>query len=392
MSDLIQILSDQPETQIWTHLRQWESVSLARQFIEEKADRNGDTLSPDMLDAKAHGIAYSMRNAREYFMFPPDHLSARILNTYYGLMGFVGAILIADTSTTCDLAELEKASRMGHGLHNIDDDGASFPEAQKVFVKQSGFFVKYLKLLGATINDVCIPGRLGSISELQPDKVDRLVSLDSLLARVPEIAEMYARVTGKPPLNVRVWSSDRNSKAYSRRMRKKINAEMAGKPEDGQSPQLTTHWVSFRGAVPLTGEQVREVLRPPLTDIEQEEGPDASRLAWVGKVSLNDGPYWYDNLTTYKTDLCGTSWIKPMLGGASDPISTHFMLQYLLSILVRYRPMLWREVNEGELDKYAALTRHYIETSHRILPQMVLEKVSGMRVEATQPGSIFGPL
>ena len=66
---------------------------------------------------------------------------------------------------------------------------------------------------------------------------------------------------------------------------------------------------------------------------------------------------------------------------------TCVVLLYALSIVVRYRPSLWRRVQEGDLDHLRVLIEAFLFVVERILPEQFLETVSGQRVYAKQPGS-----
>jgi len=48
-----------------------------------------------------------------------------------------------------------------------------------------------------------------------------------------------------------------------------------------------------------------------------------------------------------------------------------------LSIIVRYRPSLWRRILDGDLDHLRTLIEAFIAVAERILPQAFLETVTG---------------
>jgi hypothetical protein len=74
------------------------------------------------------------------------------------------------------------------------------------------------------------------------------------------------------------------------------------------------------------------------------------------------------------------------LGSLKEYRATCVVLLYALSIVVRYRPSLWRRVQEGDLDHLQVLIEAFLFVVERILPEQFLEAVSGQRVYAKQPG------
>jgi hypothetical protein len=62
------------------------------------------------------------------------------------------------------------------------------------------------------------------------------------------------------------------------------------------------------------------------------------------------------------------------------------VILYALSIVVRYRPSLWRRIQEGDLDHVRVLIEAFLFVVERVLPEQFLEKILGQRVDARQPG------
>ncbi len=63
--------------------------------------------------------------------------------------------------------------------------------------------------------------------------------------------------------------------------------------------------------------------------------------------------------------------------GIDDVLVIEFMLLYVLSIWVRYRPALWREVNEGALDQFRALVTNLLIVVERTAPNTALDRLYG---------------
>jgi hypothetical protein len=65
------------------------------------------------------------------------------------------------------------------------------------------------------------------------------------------------------------------------------------------------------------------------------------------------------------------------------------VLLYALSIVVRYRPSLWRRIQEADWDQYKVLIHAALDAIDRVLPQEFLQSITGRHIHAAQPGSIY---
>lgn len=78
-------LSETPIEAIWLRIRQLQSVTLARKTIERRWREEGVGLEPSVIQSKAEGLAYALRNAADYFQTNEGrNVSQRVLNLYYG--------------------------------------------------------------------------------------------------------------------------------------------------------------------------------------------------------------------------------------------------------------------------------------------------------------------
>jgi hypothetical protein len=83
---------------------------------------------------------------------------------------------------------------------------------------------------------------------------------------------------------------------------------------------------------------------------------EASRWSYfIGDLKHPKEKLWWQCLDIYKSGYCGTSIIVPLWGQITDPFVIHFMTLYALSIVVRYLPLLWHEIEDGSLDHIRAL-------------------------------------
>jgi hypothetical protein len=81
-----------------------------------------------------------------------------------------------------------------------------------------------------------------------------------------------------------------------------------------------------------------------------------------------------------------SAFLMPILGSLKEYRATCVVLLYALSIVVRYRPSLWRRVQEGDLDHLRVLIEAFLFVVERILPEQFLETVSGSSRRLWQPG------
>jgi hypothetical protein len=62
---------------------------------------------------------------------------------------------------------------------------------------------------------------------------------------------------------------------------------------------------------------------------------------------------------------------------------------YALSIVMRYRPSVWRRVQEGDLDQMRVLIEAFLAIVERVLPHEFLEKITGQKIIVKELGSFY---
>lgn len=98
---------------------------------------------------------------------------------------------------------------------------------------------------------------------------------------------------------------------------------------------------------------------------------------------------WWDALDVHTSPLGRQALILPLFGRITQYRAICFALLYALSIIVRYRPSVWRRVQEGDLDHMRVLIEAALVVVERILPQEFLASITGVKIHAKQPGSFF---
>jgi hypothetical protein len=390
------ILSENPLDGIWTQLSAWESSTLARRLIEERASDVEHPIEEALLERKATALAYCIRNARENLVATAAlSLTPRIVANYYGCLWLASALLVADPTNDVDLASLESFTKRGHGLGNIVSDDGAFPDNEYVFLREVGFFPQLLFWLGLTkeqIKDLCLPTekRMSSYADVLTEYRDRLITVNGLFARIPELKDSYEDIAKQPSFVFRIYPASKNQGEdfadwqfdQTRNLRR-----------TSLSPQKRTRdytWISV-GSSDETLEAHLKEHGPPLEGWELS-GTEGDR-SWKGRFHHPSGEPYYRFLPTYSSAMAPTSWIKPVLPGITDQFALQLILLYELSILARYRPAVWRELLEGSLDHYRTLILSYNSVVARVIPELVLRRIIGRRaIQVDRPGSWTAPL
>jgi hypothetical protein len=100
---------------------------------------------------------------------------------------------------------------------------------------------------------------------------------------------------------------------------------------------------------------------------------------WHGSLPLHHSPF--------TPNVAGTL-IQPLFGSITEFRSIALALLYGLSIVVRYRPSIWRRIQEGDLDHYRSLIESFLSVVERVLPEQFLAAILGVPVYARQPGTL----
>jgi hypothetical protein len=371
----VRLYTEDPIESLWEYLSLYESSVLASKLIQEKANLQGINLSTEDLEAKSTALAYCLRNARENITFQSPSLTTRATANYYGCLWLICAVIVGEPHNCIDLRRLESFTKGGHGLQNVEDESANFPDSEFVYVRNSGLLPEILKFEGleeGAIKKLCPEKKIKDVKSTSAEDRDLLVSLNDLFARIPELKNIYKAVTGRNPLWVVVMED-----AQELVLRARIGTEL---------PDTRTVAVRLHGSQEMSKEEVEE-LESPVTDLEFKDD------AWVGKISCNEEQPWSTSCTNYHSTLAGTSyiWIKRLLKSINSGLVIHLMLLYELSILARYRPAVWREILEGKYSEYRGLIQAYNRLFARVVPELVLGRLVGKSVHVISPGGLFGP-
>jgi hypothetical protein len=195
------LLSEEPIEAIWLRIRQLQSVTLAKKLIERRALADGVQLDEAVIQSKAEGVAYALRNASDYFQTKEGrNVSQRILNLYYGSLAFAFAEMLAAPKGTKTLSEIENSTKVGHGLYTLDGFGNGLEQiAVGVF---AGFFPAWTASVGSSIGAIP-PKKARRFEDLAAYAPASWVSVETLFASIPEVADLFSDIFEGKPMWVR---------------------------------------------------------------------------------------------------------------------------------------------------------------------------------------------
>ncbi len=362
---------------IWLRLRRLTSFQLCRKVIE----RRTTGLESDVIDLKAKGMAWAIRSALGYWDTKPGDLNAKILSRYYALLQISIAEQIASNDPSDTLVSIQRHTEFGHGLFTLQNPNISFPESYLVGCLGSGHFAAYTKKLGVDLSAFSFKSKPRKFDKLQPQELGKLLSLSDLMRRVPELQGVTSEYFGKSPLSFQIASNT------SRNLRKMGQVVFDLPPK---SDKITTYVSIIPHGYDVSAEELNSYGFPIKNIVKETEDPLGNNRYFVGEIQ-HEPPNWWKHVETYKSGYCGTSIVVPFWGTV-DMFLLHILILYATSIIVRYLPEKWHEIEDGDLDHFHALFDHYMVIVDNVLPKIVIERLTGVKLLATQPGSLDAPI
>lgn len=369
------ILSETPIEQIWFRVDQLRSTTLALKMISKRGFREGCELSPEQLAAKAEGLSFAIRNAADYFRAGHDEsLSRRALSLYYGSLSFAFAeMLAAPTGGAESLDAVEAITKQGHGLYTVEPEAASFGE-QVTGVLDRGFFPQWAAFLGHDTSGYP-QKKAKKASEITKLPAAMTVTVQNLLARIPELGDLYFDVFDAPPSWVTpLYDTDAN-----------LQPSIFGRVQTERPRSTYIRLIDSSGRLDMESVKFPWPFAEPTLAASGVEGVEIrARLDHATKE------YWHESIPVHRSPfMASMSLILPLFGNVTEYRAIALVLLYSLSIFVRYRPSVWRRVQEGDWDEYRALIASTLDIFERVLPQQFLAAILGERVHARQPGQFF---
>ena len=370
------LTAENPIEAILARLQQFTSATLAGRLVERRAATEEIALPCDTIEAKATGIAWSMRSAIDYLLSTPhEALIKRVLGLYYGTIALAQAEMLASPSGPIDLDQVEGMTKRGHGLYALAGPNGGFADL-RVGVLATGFLPQWMSFLGHDTSRFprSKPKSAGDLDNIPPGMA---CSLRDLFASMPEIDDLFAEVFGGPPGWVSVaYDDEGNARGATA-----LNAT----PRKASS--------TYGLFLDRSGEISIDSLKGsgwPLAEIRRVEDFKSPESAFRARVDHAGHDVWWTALPThtsaFRTD---STLLFPTLGGLREYRTIAAVTLYALSIMARYLPSAWRRVEGGDEDQYLALVQASLAVWERLLPEHFLESIAGETVHTAQPGSLL---
>jgi len=372
------LTAENPIEAILARLQQFTSANLAARLVERRAATEEIVLASDTIEAKATGIAFSMRSALDYLLATPrEALIKRVLGLYYGTIALAQAEMLASPSGPLDLDQVEGMTKRGHGLYALAGPEGGFADF-RVGVLATGFLPQWMNFLGHdTSRYPKSSSKPDSAADLDNIPAGMACSLRDLFASMPEIDELFAEVFGGPPGWVSVAYDDEG------------NARGATALNATPRKASSTYGLFLN----RSGEISIDSLKSsgwPLAEIRRVDDYDRTEAAFRARVDHAGHDIWWTALPTHSSPFrTGATLLFPTLGGLREYRTIATVTLYALSIMARYLPSAWRRVEGGDEDQYLAIVQASLAVWERLLPEHFLETIAGEAVRTAQPGSLL---
>lgn len=367
------ITAENPLIGIWSRLDQFASTVLAEKLITRRAEENSVVLTQDAIKAKAAGVAFTVRNASDYFRdIPFESLNKRIVSLYYGALSLASAEMMASPNGSADLDEIEGITKQGHGLYTVPSDTEDLG-GLSVGVLATGFFPRWVSFLG--IDTSKYPkAKAKTPSDLEKQPPGTVSTMSNLLSAIPEVGDLFLEVFQAPPL----WITP----VYN------VEENRAG-TVFGQSIQTGSTYIRLLDGSGRVQEEALRLAGWPIAEITHIPSSENGRM-FRGRVDHSGCNYWFEALRLHRSPFKqNPALIMPVLAELFEHRIISIMILYALSILVRYMPSAWRRVEGGDWDQHLALIKNAVSVFERLLPEQFLESIIGERIVAMQPGGLF---
>lgn len=364
---------------IWLRLKRLTSSQICKKIIQ----RNHPSLDEKDYVSKSIGMSSAIRSAIGYWETENGGLNSRILSRYYALLQISLAEQISSGDIKDDLKSVQKHTESGHGLFTKITENENFPDNILVGCLRSGHFSSYAKKIGINLKEFSSERRPRNEEELE---AAHTFTLTDLLRRIPELRIQVKEVLGKNPLSFQIGHATRNMVLRSKQRQ---NQSL------GQAPDFSgfTYVAIYPKGIDVTAEEL-DSYGLGIEEIEKESEEILTSYDdeyFVGKVHHLEGDLWWDHILTHKSGYCGTSSIVPFWG-TQDPFVLHLVVFYTLSIIVRYLPEIWHEIEHGELDYMNSLLENYLAVFDSVLPKIAVERLTKTKLVVTSPDSMNSPI
>jgi hypothetical protein len=371
---------------VWLRLRRLTSSVLCSKILARRAP----SLDSALIQKKGEQTAYAVRSALGYWETSASALNAKVLTRYYALLQISIADQVASPDSELDLEQIQRHTESGHGLCTIADVDSVFPTNYKIACLKGGHLYRYCRHRGIDLDPYAFSKRPRKIASLTDDEKAKLIPLADILRRVPELQPLIKECLGVGPLSFQVAHSQRNVTEQIERVsehRRKTGQIVFNVPPTGDTQ---TTYVSIYSEDEEVNAAHLKSLGLPFQNIALVDEDANEMRHFDGELIHSTGVYWHETIDLYKSGYSATSVIAPFWG-IRDPFIIHLIILYALSIVVRYLPSLWHDIEDGALNHLRALIEHYISIVDNVVPRLAIERITGAELVVVQPGSLMAP-
>lgn len=365
---------------VWLRLKRLTSSQICKKIIQ----KNHPSLQDSECTNKSVGMSSAIRSAIGYWETENGGLNSKILSRYYALLQLSLAEQISSGDPKDDLKTVQKHTESGHGLFTKTIEGSTFPDNILIGCVKGGHFYSYAKSIGIPIKDYASERRPRNDEELNSSCT---YTLTDLLRRIPELRVQIKEILDENPLSFQIGHASRNMALRTRGL------SQQGFSSSAHNFSGFTYTAIYPKGVEITAEELN-AYNLGIKDIENESDENRSKYDeayFVGKVFHPEGELWWDYVLTHKSGYCGTSTIVPFWG-TQDPFVLHLVVFYALSIIVRYLPETWYEIEHGKLDYMNSLLENYLAIFDSVLPKLAVERLTKTQLVVTSPDSMNSPI
>lgn len=365
---------------VWLRLKRLTSSQICKKIIQ----KNHPSLQDSECTNKSVGMSSAIRSAIGYWETENGGLNSKILSRYYALLQLSLAEQISSGDPKDDLKTVQKHTESGHGLFTKTIEGSTFPDNILIGCVKGGHFYSYAKSIGIPIKDYASERRPRNDEELNSSCT---YTLTDLLRRIPELRVQIKEILDENPLSFQIGHASRNMALRTRGL------SQQGFSSSAPNFSGFTYTAIYPKGVEITAEELN-AYNLGIKDIENESDENRSKYDeayFVGKVFHPEGELWWDYVLTHKSGYCGTSTIVPFWG-TQDPFVLHLVVFYALSIIVRYLPETWYEIEHGKLDYMNSLLENYLAIFDSVLPKLAVERLTKTQLVVTSPDSMNSPI
>lgn len=370
------LVADDVAEAMWLRLRRLTSGQLCKKIIK----RYSASLSQDILDKKADGMAWAIRSALGYWSVRDGELNARILSRYYALLQVSIAELISSNDPRDDLSTIQRHTEYGHGLFQLSKEEGEFPHNYYIGCLNSGHFPMYCKKVGFDMQAYAHNKRPRDFFSVDQSKI---YSLSDLLRRIPEFQRVIHEFIGSDPLSFHIGYATKNFRLKAQGI-SQIGTQRCENKDAKLLNSEVTYIDIFTTGPTITADVLNRYNLPIENIILEPSDSSKGESNFVGELVHPKVGHWWQHLDTYKSGYSGTSIILPFWGTA-DPFILHLSILFAFSIVVRYLPKTWHEIEYGCLDNMRALLEHYLSVIDNVLPKIAIERLTRTRLSSFKP-------